>query len=348
MLGLVCTALLALVKPDARAAPAGLPLIAFEHKVYKAAQAIYVMSADGSDQRLLATGTGFAWSPDGDRIAFQRRSTSRVFDELWVIGRDGRDLRRVATGAFGRPTWSPDGGRLAFVGRGNTAPRTTVIHVVDSDGSDRQQLPGASGDWDYRALSWSPDGTQIAFVQDKFGQNLPGGAAFTRVGTVKPDGRDWRILHRGFLTGASAIAWSPNSSEVAFVASQAPKNRSDLYVMSRLGTKRRNLTRTPATSEADPSWSPDGRMIVFVRELGLAKSGVHVIRRDGIGDVTLDSPKTNGVEPSWSPDGRNIVFVSRRDGNQDIYAVTATGRNQTNLTSDRLPTQNTSPEWAPR
>ena len=63
--------------------------------------------------------------------------------------------------------------------------------------------------------------------------------------------------------------------------------------------------------------------------------------------LALDAAKTNGVEPSWSPDGRNIVFVSRRDGNRDIYVVTAAGRDQTNLTKTPIPTQNWAPEWAP-
>ena len=118
-------------------------------------------------------------------------------------------------------------------------------------------------------------------------------------------------------------------------------------MIDRLGNKRRNITRSPSFWEAQQRWSPNGRLIAYVRFIsgGPWKSSLRLVTREGTGNITLDSPKTNGDEPSWSPDGRSIVFVSRRDGNQDLYVVTRYGQHQTNLTNDRLPTQNTEPEW---
>jgi Tol biopolymer transport system component len=51
------------------------------------------------------------------------------------------------------------------------------------------------------------------------------------------------------------------------------------------------------------------------------------------------------VNPSYSPDGTKIAFTSRRDGNSDIYKMTSTGGQQTNLTNNSF--DNVDPRWQP-
>ena len=165
-----------------------------------------------------------------------------------------------------------------------------------------------------------------------------------RIITIRPDGKDQRVLLRGF--DLVPAVRSPDGSAIAFEASRGPGHLTDIYRMSPLGKNVGNLTPGTASSgEFRPRWSPNGRMLALESIAGPVKGGIHRITRDGRNNVTLDTPKTNGAEPSWSPDGRNIVFVSRRDGNRDIYLVTATGRNQTNITNSRIPTQDYAPEW---
>lgn len=333
----------ALARNDASAIPKAGGTIAFQHKVWgKTADAIYLMNADGSDRRLLTTGRAFEWSPDARQIAFNRRPTAGFGMELWVVARDGSGLRRLVADLLGGWTWSPDGQHIAFVGRyGNTLPMSFAIYVVDSDGGGLTRLTAPPRGLVDTSPSWSPDGSRIAFVR---GTHEPPG----RLITMNPDGADQRTLIRGFSIGAAE--WSPDSSEIAYDASRTPEGQSDIYVIDRLGNKRRNITRTPSFWEAQQRWSPNGRLIVYVRFTsgGPWRSSVRLVTVGGTGSFALDSPKTNGDEPSWSPDGRSIVFVSRRDGNQDLYVVTRYGQDQTNLTNDRLPTQNTEPEWVAR
>ncbi len=49
-----------------------------------------------------------------------------------------------------------------------------------------------------------------------------------------------------------------------------------------------------------PSWSPDGRRIVFERGMT-----IHVMNADGTGEI----PLVRGVHPEWSPDGLRIAFA---------------------------------------
>ena len=94
------------------------------------------------------------------------------------------------------------------------------------------------------------------------------------------------------------------------------------------GTDVRRLTEL-STSQSHPAWSPDGARIAFDVQDSIEESGgrteIHVMDSDG----TNVQPLTGGLGwnylPDWSPDGARIAFVSNRDGNDEIYVMTADG-----------------------
>jgi hypothetical protein len=127
---------------------------------------IRVVSADGSDQRVLARGAGSpAWSPDGRRIAFDRDR------DIYVVNADGSGQRRLTTitpdarSSFYNPVWSPDGQRIALTGwregETGTNPR---IYVVGADGGELRMLTRRGSQ-----PAWSPDGQKLLFVSDRDG-----------------------------------------------------------------------------------------------------------------------------------------------------------------------------------
>ena len=107
---------------------------------------LYVMNADGSDQRRLtataaATEYGPAWSPDGTGIAFWRRVDNADRDSIVVMNADGtgeRTLSGPRESAHG-PVWSPDGEEIAYV-RDVETLEATQIWVMRADGREKRRL----------------------------------------------------------------------------------------------------------------------------------------------------------------------------------------------------------------
>ena len=122
---------------------------------------IWVMNADGSDQRQLTAGLGPdyphtnvpAWSFDGARIAFWA-GFERRFGEVWTMAPDGSDPRSLTDTPDPRnsddPQWSPDGAMIIF-GRGLAGDRAMWVARVE----DGEAEPFARGvHW----CSWQPLG----------------------------------------------------------------------------------------------------------------------------------------------------------------------------------------------
>ena len=128
---------------------------------------IYVMDADGGNQKNLTNHPAYDgepdWSPDGAKIAFvSDRNGDRT--QIHVMDADGKNVIRLTDGpgSKGDPNWSPDGLKIAF----NAGDWENHIAVIDADGNNREMLEDNA--W---GTSWSPDGKQIAFVSLRDGLN---------------------------------------------------------------------------------------------------------------------------------------------------------------------------------
>ena len=114
---------------------------------------IYIMKADGSDQRRLTRNiyedNHPVWSPDCSRIAFSSDRGGHF--DIYVMDADGLNVQRLTTkGDNEEPSWSPDGTRLVFQYNMNS---NCEIYTMNLDGSGLQRLTTEEAndvepDWD--------------------------------------------------------------------------------------------------------------------------------------------------------------------------------------------------------
>src|SRR4029077_20907680 len=92
------------------------------------------------------------------------------------------------------------------------------------------------------------------------------------------------------------------------------------------------LTSPPPTILGDgmPAFSPDGRMLAFVRSIGVILNDIYVVPLSATlspeGEprrLTFDNHATD--TPTWMPDGRQVIFSSNRAGLRKLWRIPVKG-----------------------
>ncbi|WP_170245631.1 DUF5050 domain-containing protein [Fodinibius salinus] len=266
------------------------------------------------------------------KIAF---SSNRDGDtEVFLMNTDGSSPTKLTDNTaadFAGPI-SPDGTKVAFTSdRGGS---TTHLYVMDADGANVQQLTAAGAQVVPTDIaSWSPDGSELAFVDSRSGNN--------EIYTIGADGSGEQRLTNNSARDAFPH-WSPDGSKIVYASNT--DGDYEIYTMNPDGTGRQQLT-SDSYNNATPRWSPDGSTIVFDSN----RSGnqlLYTMNPDGTGVQQLTNDPATDAYPSWSPDGSELAFTSYRDGNGEIYKINADGSGiPTNLTANGA--GDLIPYWSP-
>lgn len=178
------------------------------------------------------------------------------------------------------------------------------------------------------------------------------GEADQEIYKIRPDGTSARRLTRN-KTGDADPEWSPNGRKIVYrcrapFGERATQKSGEICIMDASGNGVKRLTDNKV-ADLSPSWSPDGRIIIFVRIFQLGPGefqwDIFKMRSDGSQTKRLTNSQAYDDHPEWSPDGKRITFVSARSGNQDIWSMGPNGKQKRNLT--RSEESETYPSWSP-
>jgi Tol biopolymer transport system component len=196
------------------------------------------------------------------QIAFATNQTGAP--QIFIVNTDGSGQQQVTNMPDGacQPDWSPDGLHIVFISpclaRQNEYPGAK-LYVINVDGSGLTELPSSDkGDFD---PAWSPDGKHIAFTSLRDGidqiyvMELPD-YSVTQLTGISTDIRlpDW----------SRQPAWSPNGTQIVYTGHSRLTDAQQIWVMSDAGRGQALLIpRGPTYWNFLPTWSPDGKTILF-------------------------------------------------------------------------------------
>ncbi len=231
-------------------------------------------------------------------------------------------------------------------------------------GKDVKQLTQGGDD---SMPSWSPDGTSIYFIRTSRGNGrwVVGNVLRDYVLTtpsvmrVKADGSEdpVRVLSgRVSLNSRTWHAWirepvvSPDGTTMAMVSDRPNPLLSDvvlqLYDFRTKESTVPKVAETPPLGHQDPTWRPDGKVLLYVRNGRNGPRGEPVIYRLDVAKGKANPLTGPGyLEPAFSPDGRYVVATKTSSfGNDLVILDAANGRELLRLTSDGA---SWAPVWSP-
>ena len=235
-------------------------------------------------------------SPDGRYIAYLSEKDIFSVDLYIADATTGRVIRKLVSAA--------------------TDPHGDALRYIDSSGS------------------WSPDGSQFAFVVFAEGDN--------QIVIVDTDDGDFdrRLTFEEWDIGAvSNPAWSPDGNSIAF--SGMIGGISDLFVYD-LNSEEVDQLTNDKFADLHPTWSPDGSQIAFASDRGPETNWDDLVySKFQIATIDISTRAVRVMNllgnvrhsnPQYAPDGQRLYFLSDADGFSDVYRTDLAGRSIERIT----------------
>jgi eukaryotic-like serine/threonine-protein kinase len=290
---------------------------------------LFVMGRTGEAVRRLTRG-GFnpAWSPDGRQIAYTtfpqelRPQNTEGLSELWIVGADGSNVRRLVAHDVSLPSWSPNGSRIAFRLRLSLSDqRGGLVSVPVAGGEPTPLVKDGNLDWN---PVWTHDGRYVYFISDRGGS--------TNIWRVRVDESSGRPLSEPEpITSpapfAAFLSVSVDGRRLAYssILETQTIQRLSIDLASGAAAAAPSAVTMGTRFWANPDPSPDGQFVVAYSQVN-PEGDLYIFRTDGSGaSRQLTSDTAVDRVPRWSPDGAWISAFSNRSGSLQIWKIRPDG-----------------------
>lgn len=276
---------------------------------------IYTINPDGGHERqVVPFGDSSRWSPSGEELAIEGCASGGPCAST-VVNADTGSSRELPLPTrfdnFSAVVWSPSGSRLAGEGVSDTDRTVNGIYSVRaSDGGDLTRISRPVNGDDVPG-TYSPDGHRLVFERNA-NTEADGEPVTLGIFVTNLNGHgERRISPPGMLTNPEhGGAWSPRGNQIVFDARPAEGDRFAIWVMHSDGSGLRQVPiplrcGMPADDPDSvgcfaPSWSPDGRSIVFgTFTPATGARSIYSARADGSHLRQLTSGPGEDDLPNW-------------------------------------------------
>jgi tricorn protease len=188
---------------------------------------------------------------------------------------------------------SPGGERIAIAARGE-------IFSVPMEHGITRNLTQSSSAHD-REVAWSADGTRLAYVSDRSGEE----EIYVQ---MQDGGSSAQQLTTGSTARYYAPKWSGDDKRIAFADSTGR-----LYVVDVPTRRRVTIARDPIDLAQDYQWSADGQFLSFSLNEPNGFSGVFIWSAADAQSRRVTPESFNAHSPAWAPNGEVLYYLSERE-----------------------------------
>jgi dipeptidyl aminopeptidase/acylaminoacyl peptidase len=317
---------------DAKIAPDGRRIIYSRRFVDKQKDsfesALWIMNADGSENRFLVKGSSPVWSPDGTRIAYIAEGEPRGA-QVFVRWMNAEGATSQVTRVDYGPTdiaWSPDG---KWIGFSMFGPKPNVWAI---------DMPAAPA-----GATWTPAPRYVNTLHFRADRRGFLESGFVHLFVVPAEGGTSRQVTRGDWNAGSRFdgqpgsvgwSWTPDGRSIVFDGLMDPKadmnfRDSDINVVDVATGALRKLTAQKG-SWSRPVVSPDGQWIALsgyaATPNSYKTSELFVMKIDGSGmrKISADLDRDVG-DITWSRDNAGVYFSAQDRGTNNVYYAALNG-----------------------
>jgi tricorn protease len=196
---------------------------------------------------------------------------------------------------------SPKAERVLFAARGD-------IFTAPIEKGPTRNLTRSSGSFD-KWPSWSPDGSQVAFVSDMSGEE--------EIYLAPQDGsKPAEQITRGGTAMRYQPEWAPDGKRIAFSDKDGK-----VYVLTLADRKVTQIADARRGQVRDYSWSPRGNYLAFTMPNENQFSSIYIWSAADNQLRRVTEENVNSFTPAWDPQGNYVYFLSDREFLPQVSSV---------------------------